>query len=679
MRKRLTLEPQVIQYLIDNGSSHIDSLVRSLNKKTGVAEAKIDFRIKKMAKQKKISLSGEYVSLKTTLKEESVKHYDEIFELGPIKLARKGRTISLQAQWTQKEHEAFLRITREKLPEMKRELERKYQTIEKLILENFDPLDVLAYVSARNFLGDPETYTESSFKGIQLFPEIIQNVILKHIIEKYGTETNRDRIHQIDKHLPDLFSKLTNYIMADTLVRTDLTPVEKDIYGRVLLSFLMRRGDAYPQHYKEIALGLFSEIKDTLESKGFTIEEYWSMSEELFRQIHYNYNEPPKRLSEEHSKFIKLASEEEEKGTSPEEIIGKFRADFASRRGELDPILSKLTELLRKGSFEIQINDKINQRLLDLLSMTFGDNQGWRSPLDKSDIAIKPVIRANDKYYCFLIAHLIRNAISIIESILSEREKQQIKYSDIKGHFFEEKALKLLGELIGGKTYSSLKYPKDNEIDGIIALDDLVFLIEVKGKKKRIVAGVSDVLKLTKEDFEAHITEAFEQTKKALDYINSRDRVEFKDEKGTVVLKLQREAIKKIYLINVTLESFSDLSLNLNLVKAWDPDLIAGNQYPWIISIYDLLVINELLEKQTDPFLKYLDERIKVERENDLQAIDELDFFGYFLDHGNLAKERSLKNLKSPIIHGYSEKIDRWYSYLRGEVGQAEKPALKTL
>jgi len=193
MRKRLTLEPQVIQYLIDHGSSPIDSLLKSLHKKTGVAEEKIEFRIKKMAKQKKIKLSGKYVSLGEITKEESVQNYDEVFELGPIKVARKGRIISIQTQWTKEEHKKFVRVTREKLPELKKDLEDKFQNIEKLILENFDPLDVLAYVSAKNLLGDPATYTESSFQGKQLFPEIIQNVVLKNQIEKYGTETNRDK------------------------------------------------------------------------------------------------------------------------------------------------------------------------------------------------------------------------------------------------------------------------------------------------------------------------------------------------------------------------------------------------------------------------------------------------------------------------------------------------------
>jgi hypothetical protein len=60
----------------------------------------------------------------------------------------------------------------------------------------------------------------------------------------------------------------------------------------------------------------------------------------------------------------------------------------------------------------------------------------------------------------------------------------------------------------------------------------------------------------------------------------------------------------------------------------------------------------------------------------DLKAFDELDYLGYFLAYGNLTKTENIKKLKSPFIHGYSEKIDRWYYYLSGYIGQAENPVL---
>jgi rhamnogalacturonyl hydrolase YesR len=63
---------------------------------------------------------------------------------------------------------------------------------------------------------------------------------------------------------------------------------------------------------------------------------------------------------------------------------------------------------------------------------------------------------------------------------------------------------------------------------------------------------------------------------------------------------------------------------------------------------------------------------------SDLQTTDELDLLGYFFEHGDLRKEEYLKDVSGGLfIHGYSEKIDRWYSYLSGEVKSAEKPMLK--
>ena len=162
-----------------------------------------------------------------------------------------------------------------------------------------------------------------------------------------------------------------------------------------------------------------------------------------------------------------------------------------------------------------------------------------------SDIAIKPIIEANKKYYCFLTANLIRNVIPIIESQLTQKDKDEIAYSDIKGDYFEVKTINLLNKLIMGEAYSDLTYHRDKEIDGIITRDDVIFLIEVKGKKKRIIAGVSDILRLTKDDFKAHVADAFNQTKRAYDYIQRMDEAEFKDKTGKVTLKLKKMRSKK--------------------------------------------------------------------------------------------------------------------------------------
>lgn len=475
----------------------------------------------------------------------------------------------------------------------------------------------------------------------------------------------------------DLSSKLNSYIFTMAFARDDLNLAEGEVFFHVVNNFLLVRGDAYPQHYREIASELFSKINDTLKKKGYSIEEYWATVDEIEGQIKYNFNEPIKKLRQEHAKFIEFSDNELKKGTPPKEMINRYRQAAQERVKSLGSDIEKLREIMLKGCFEIEIKDGINQKLLDLLSMEFGKNRQWNNPLDMSDIAIKPIIKANKRYYCFLTPHLIRNVIPIIESQLTQRDRDEVAYWDIKGDYFEAKAIHLLNEVIRGKAYSGLTFPKGNEIDGIIVLDDVVFLIEVKGKKRRVIAGVSDILALTKDDFKSHVVDAFNQTKKAYDHIQSRDEVEFKDKHGSVALKVRKDAIKKIYRIIVCAENFSKLALDLNLIKVWIPNLMNVDEYPWIVNVYDLIVISDLMKNDTGAFITYLNERLKVAENSTLEASDELDFLGYFFEYGNLERLKKLKPAIFTQIIGFSEGIDRWYSYLRGEVTEAEKPALK--
>jgi len=651
-------------------------LIDYLHQRTGVVKDKVQSRINKMIKQGKITEIGGLLYFDDPSKMNLGTDFDEMFEYGPIKIARKGNIVSIQSNWNEEDHERYKESVRESLPDLERQVNEEFNKIESIILEKYDPLDVLAYVTAKNSFMDPNVDTESSFKGRQLFPEIVQNIILKNEIEKYKIEPITNDLSQFDNLLKSIDITFFYYLQSSLLVRDDLTPVEKDVFSRVLLTFLLLRGDAYPIHYKQVSLELFSKVNSTLKENGFMIEEYWATVDEIKNQIENNYNEPISTLFNEHSKFIEFAKEEEKKGTVPEEIIEKYRKDLDTRREIFEQQISKLKDILQKGSFEIKINEKISLPLLNFLSMEFGENIGWKTPLDKSYTPIKPIIKVIDNYYCFLIEHLIRNSIPIIEDILTESEKTKLDYSKMKGDYFEEKALYFLGQLIDGQVYHSLEYPPRTEIDGIIVKDDLVFLVEIKGKKKRIIAGVEDILKLTKDDFEAHINDAFEQTKRAYEYIESREEVEFRYKDGSQTLKLRKDKIKKTYLITVSLASFSELALDINLVKSWDSKLLEGDNYPWIVNIYDLMVLHDLFGKGNESFIDYLDQRIEIIKTIDLKAVDELDFIGYYSDYGSLTKTENIKAITSPLIHGYSEKIDRWYSYLNGDIEYAEKPTL---
>ncbi len=140
--------------------------------------------------------------------------------------------------------------------------------------------------------------------------------------------------------------------------------------------------------------------------------------------------------------------------------------------------------------------------------------------------------------------------------------------------------------------------------------------------------------------------------------------------------EIKKKNFENIFLVNVTSDSFSEISTDLNLLKLFKEKRLDGNSYPYVVSIHDLLVISDLLEEPGD-IIDYIKQRVELNKTYEIRSEDELDFLGYFLENGNLHIMENTKGIKHPLIHGYSEIIDKWYAYRAGQINKVEKPKRK--
>lgn len=200
------LQPHIIEYLTKKGNTPKEELVDYLHKTRNVPKDSIQFRIKKLVEKQILTSYHNLTSINLPETNKIPDDPDEIYDYGSIKLARKGKIVYLHSDWNKSEHEKFIKSIETDLPKYKQDTFDKLKEIEEIILTNFDPLDILAYVAANNLMADPEKYCESSFEGKQLLPEIVQNMILKIDINKYKKEINRDKIPEIEQHLDELWS-----------------------------------------------------------------------------------------------------------------------------------------------------------------------------------------------------------------------------------------------------------------------------------------------------------------------------------------------------------------------------------------------------------------------------------------------------------------------------------------
>jgi hypothetical protein len=653
-----------------------DDLIDKTKLISGVSEDKIENALNKLIKSGKLfQYNTDTISLESISKLPNLE-FDEIYDNGPITLGQKGRQIFLVSNLDKEKHKKMISAIRSDYPALKQEVDKLLTKIERFIIQNFNPLDALSYIALENLTCNPEEYSDFSFEGKQFFVELIHNVILRNDFSAFPANSDGSKLTQLEELLDDYWIKFNRLVLYEILSKDELSPEEKDIYFRTILHFLFMKGSAYPQHHQQIAEELFSNINHILSRKGFTIEDYFSTLNEIDKQTSSNlstYFGFLAQIKEEHKLFGEFVENGIQEGKSSQEIADEYEQRITRIRSALQQDYEKFQKIdSLRCLYEIKLNEKINKVLIDSLSINFGQNTSWTSPLDISDTPLRPLIRVENKYYCCMEQHLIRNVIPIVETFLLESELNE--YGKIKGDYYESKTLQLIHKILpSADIYPKLEYPKRTELDGLVIHKDNLFLIEIKGKKRRCIACAKDILKMTKEDVQEHINKTFDQSKRALEYIKNNTEAKFTCKEKNTNVSIREKDFKNIFLVNVTADSFSEFTTNLRVLKSWDSKLIGGNIYPWNVNIYDLLVITDLLENEND-FVEYVSERVRIETEKDIVAMDELDYLGYYLQNGSLSKEMDIESRQIPQIVGYTEDIDRWYSYQRGEVGFAKKP-----
>lgn len=169
------------------------------------------------------------------------------------------------------------------------------------------------------------------------------------------------------------------------------------------------------------------------------------------------------------------------------------------------------------------------------------------------------------------------------------------------------------------------KYTKRVEGDHLVLVDDVAFIIEDKavalsalskgGKTNRIRSDLTNI-----------ITKAAEQSGRLRDAIERDGGVRIHGEGW-----LDLGHVREIHTIAVSLDDLTSISTaTAELVRA---GLLDYENIPWTVSIHDLELIVELVERPAE-FLLYLRRRARVETTVMFAAPDELDLFLYFYENG---------------------------------------------
>jgi hypothetical protein len=616
----------------------------------------------------------------------------EGFTYGPLKFERFGRIVKMSSKWADGKFDKYIEKVRENRPKLKDNIKDKIKKID-AILDEFDPLELVATVSVRNCFVDPENYSETKHKGREAYIEYALSFVLSKGMKEGTEHATKEAIEEFNSLIEQIFMDVPWYFGSEK-AEGIRDKIEDEIRFKSILRYLLVRGDSIQEHHIDLFEGLFKEHDDFLKRRyGFDTKEFLEGIMDIENQVVHNIHKQAESyevMKEIHESFnVFIDKEGHDSFSSIEDCMRKFKK--LPEVQEKEKKLERFANSFSQNPFEVGTTEKVTTDLLEMLSANFGDNEqfltfekspGW--PTNDSIIYEKPLIKHDGKYYCFAPQITYRRIIDILETWIQRADPEYCEksYKQKRAKFLEEKALEYLGNILkGADIYHNLQYEsvvngkkEKFETDGLILYDENILIFEAKAGHYTTSARRGGLLRI-KSDTKKLLDNAYEQALRTKKYITETEQPVFESSDRKFRLKIaDKSRYKKIYLLNVTLENLGPLATQLNSLKSFD--FIQGKEWPWSIFLNDLRVISELIECPSEFFL-FLQRRIRANDYPQFKAEDELDLLMFFFNDGLYLENGSLKPLTKFTPFGYTESIDRYYDFLAGRVSSGNKPRLK--
>lgn len=293
----------------------------------------------------------------------------------------------------------------------------------------------------------------------------------------------------------------------------------------------------------------------------------------------------------------------------------------------------------------------------------------------------------------------------VIETRLKSAGKTDAFYKR-RGVVAEDEALDLLAGVYPGATVhrgfeyfvpdpdvpvaqtSPETYTKLVEGDGLVVIDDVALIIEVKANALNAKARSGVAVRL-RDQLGKIITKAAEQADRLRERIADDGQLRLRD--GSM---LDLSNVREIHTIAVSLEDLSGVSTTTAALI--DAGLLPPDTVPWTVSVHDLRIICELLERPSE-LLFYLRRRSNPDATRKFFAVDELDLYLYALEHGlfvvpdperraaampfkaeaSVADKRRFAAQRPTLIESQTEPLDAWYAAkIDPDRPEVAKPAL---
>jgi len=569
----------------------------------------------------------------------------------------------------------------------------------------FESFQIIANVSHYNHLHDTDHYTDYRGDKMPVIPELVALVALKAPYVGQPTvnlENCQNIFEQIQEHANTYFhiksailSQEKHEAPENTLTRLTHKLAQDELHVR---------NPGLPDHHRIISTELFMPMDDEIRKHfGFGIKEAIIIRESIIGMINHRYSEHIKRAFAASNPLIS-------------EVIvfrntGRVKAGSELSRNQL-LAYSNMRSKAMKNALSHRALAKANFYLQDVYAFTaaelaeyckipgtdvdsflkhFSTDFNTVKPEQEvltanSILRTKPVLKNEDRYIVPSYAMFTWCTEPVYESYINTQPKLLSKYKKVKHDYLLNEGIRLLSSILKGAEIfpQNLYYQPDKlgrcETDGMIGYDRTLFIIEAKGNRFSQKAKDGSYIR-TEKHLKEIVRDSTEQGRRTKKYIQENVNPVFRTEIGKKIA-FDPGKYDDFIVISLTLEPIGNLVPILKVAN--DLEYFVDDVFPWIISIYDLLVFADLIEMPV-LLLHYLKRRKRFLEAHYVSIYEELDMLAYFLNNGlyieETLKEGEEKNISHMSFANNTDEINDYYMYYFGHKHQfTEKPSyfLKT-
>ncbi|EOD68624.1 Asp-tRNAAsn/Glu-tRNAGln amidotransferase subunit B-like protein [Amycolatopsis vancoresmycina DSM 44592] len=267
------------------------------------------------------------------------------------------------------------------------------------------------------------------------------------------------------------------------------------------------------------------------------------------------------------------------------------------------------------------------RRLLTADPATLGRNT-TRSHVFASPLAATPLVEAGD-VVLYSLPHLVSTDLSqLVERVFSRLPN--LPYYRARGEVVEEAALEhLAGVFPGARVVRGGKYRGTRpgeliEVDGVLAWEDVVLVLEGKGGYLSTRSRLGDPAAAGTE-LRRTVGDGFFQITRLIRALDRDGHVTLTGPGEP--LTLHRAAIRRIYAVVPTADTFDPLSTLLDLLR--QQDILPAGAVPAILAVPELHLLTELLPTPAE-LLAYLEYREEVLAMPQIRTGGELELLAAF-------------------------------------------------